>query len=97
MKWRVISGVQIVVRNKSKPCEEPRPELAHGEHPVGTEGAITVLAWGLRDRKQREHLGSSFSSSNNGNSDPVLAVCWALFSKRFTESNSYIPHNSPMK
>lgn len=85
MRWRVISGVQIVVRNTSKPWAELRPELEHREHSGGTEVAITVLVWGLRDWKHRKHLGSSFSSndgdSRSGAHSVLDAILKALYRK----------------
>lgn len=71
--------MQVVVRNKSKPCKELRPGLAHRKHSVGPEIVVIILVWGLTDWKPRKHLESSPSNDNNRNSGLGLTVHRALF------------------
>lgn len=79
VKWRVILSVQIVVTNKSKPCEVLRLGMAHRKHSASTEVATSLIVWRLRDLKQRKHLGSSSRCNHDRNSGQVLAVCCTLF------------------
>ena len=49
VKWRVISSMRIVVRNKNKSRTGLRPRLAHRKHSTGTEVAVIILLWAWRD------------------------------------------------